>query len=245
MHLLRKAMAHGSSKERKALAKALKGVCRADSAQAARPALEAFRDSDLGRRCPVIARSWEAHWEEIVPFFPFTDAVRKVVLTTKAIEGLNSCVRCAVATRRRIPSDKAGTKLTYLAPRDVERKWKAPPPIWHRARREFAILFAARFRVLPRSPTRASRRHQGLRTRHVRRQPRRNCSQRAAPWQWPLCATPSRSVSNVPCRCATVASHMREFRHLQRIAARPGRRTRLRLSLLPQRQDFQPSRLPR
>ena len=150
VHLLRNSLAQVSYRERKPLAKALKAVYRADSAQAARQALEAFRDTELGRRYPAIARSWEAHWEEVVPFFSFTGAVRKVIYTTNAIESLNSCVRRAVAARGHFPSDKAATKLIYMALRNVERKWKAPPSFWHQARREFAILFEDRFQVLPR-----------------------------------------------------------------------------------------------
>ena len=99
VHLLRNSLAQVSYRERKPLAQALKGVYRADSAQAARQALEAFRDGRLGRRYPAIARSWEAHWEQVVPFFSFTAAVRKVTHTTNAIESLNSCVRRAVAAR--------------------------------------------------------------------------------------------------------------------------------------------------
>ena len=49
-----------------------------------------------------------------------------------------------------LPSDKAAAKLIYVALHNVERKWKAPPPFWHQARREFAILFEDCFQVLPR-----------------------------------------------------------------------------------------------
>ena len=38
--------------------------------------LEGFQDSDLGREYPAIACSLKAHWEEILPFFLFTDTVR-------------------------------------------------------------------------------------------------------------------------------------------------------------------------
>ena len=66
-----------------------------------------------------------------MPFFSFTGIVRKVIYTTNAIESLNSCVRRAAAARGRFPSDKAAARLIHMAPRNVERKWRAPPPFWH------------------------------------------------------------------------------------------------------------------
>ncbi|MDE0125768.1 MAG: hypothetical protein OXN97_14435 [Bryobacterales bacterium] len=37
-------------------------------------------------------------------------------------------MRRAVPARGHFPSDKAPTKLIRMALRNVERKWKAPPP---------------------------------------------------------------------------------------------------------------------
>ena len=150
VHLLRNSLAQVSYQERKALAKALKGIYRAPSAEAGLRALEAFEQSELGLKYPAIARSWHAHWQEIVPFFSFTPSVRKMIYTTNAIESLNSCVRRAVAVRGHFPSDRAATKLIYMALRKVERKWKQPPACWQQARREVIIHFEDRFQVIPR-----------------------------------------------------------------------------------------------
>ncbi len=150
VHLLRNSLLQVCYQERQQLSRSLKQIYRADSAVAGLQALEAFEDSELGRKYPAIGRLWHRHWEQVEPFFSFTEPVRKAVYTTNAIESLNSCVRRAVVVRGHFPSDKAASKLIYMALRKVERKWKRPPPYWHQARREFAILFEDRFQVVPR-----------------------------------------------------------------------------------------------
>ena len=119
--LLRNSLAQVSYKQRKPLAKALRAVYRADSAQAGLAALEAFEQSGLGKRYPTIAASWHAHWQEIIPLFSFTEPARRAVYTTNAIESLNSCVRRTVRARGPFPSRNAAAKLIYMALRKVER----------------------------------------------------------------------------------------------------------------------------
>ena len=94
---------------------------------------------------PGVARSWHAHWEQVTPFFPFTQTVRVSIYTTHAIEIWNSCVRRAVATRGHFPSDRSATQLIYRALCKVERQWKRPPPFRQPARRKLMKLFEDRF----------------------------------------------------------------------------------------------------
>ena len=133
-------LAHASYRDRKPVASALKEVYRAAAA--------AFESGEWGERYPMIAKSWRAHWEQVIPFFAFSGGVGKAVYTTNAIESLNSVVRRAVRTRGHFPNDRAAAKLIYLALRGVGRKWLAPPAFWSDARREFAIQFGDRFKVL-------------------------------------------------------------------------------------------------
>ena len=147
-HLVRGSLAHASHRDRKPVASALKEVYGAATAEAAAAALDAFEWGEWGERYPMIAKSWRAHWERVIPFFAFSGGVGKAVCTTNAIESLNSVVRRAVRTRGHFPNDRAAAKLIYLAPRGVGRKWLAPPAFWSDARREVAIRFGDRFRVL-------------------------------------------------------------------------------------------------
>ena len=176
---------------------------------------EAFRDSSLGRRHPAIARSREAHWEQVVPFFSFTAAVRQVIYTTNAIESLNSCVRRAVAARGHFRSDKAAAKLIYMALRNVERKWKAPRPSGTRPAASSPSSSKTASRCCRDDPpgTAASARSSPPRPGCCRPRPllsQPQCAARAlALWSPP--ASLSLPVRNPPWRCATVATHTRDF----------------------------------
>ena len=59
-----------SWKDRKAVAAGLRAVYGAETAEAARDALEAF-DGTWGRQYPSIAQAWRRAWEEVIPFFAF------------------------------------------------------------------------------------------------------------------------------------------------------------------------------
>lgn len=57
----------------------------------------------------AIAQAWRHKWEQVIPFFAFAPAVRKIIYTTNAIVTLHSQVRKAVRTRGHFPSDKAAS----------------------------------------------------------------------------------------------------------------------------------------
>ena len=148
LHLVRGSLAHASYRDRKAVAAELKAIYRAGTVEAAAAALDGFESSEWGAKYPMITKSWRSAWERVVPFFAFSQGVRKAVYTTNAIESLNSVVRRAVRARGHFPNDAAAKKLVYLALRGVRRKWLAPAAFWSEARREFAIHFGDRSGVL-------------------------------------------------------------------------------------------------
>ena len=145
VHLIRYSMQFASWKERKALAKALKPIYSAASADAAAAELEAFEDGPWGAKYPAVTASWRRRWEEVIPFFAFSPEVRRIIYTTNAIESLHSQVRKAIRNKGHFPSDEAATKLIYLALRNIMAKWKRPPKEWHAAKAQLAIQFGDRF----------------------------------------------------------------------------------------------------
>lgn len=147
VHLIRYSMQFASWKERKPIAKALKPVYQAENAAQAAQRLEAFEASEWGQKYPAITQAWQRKWEQVIPFFAFAPAVRKIIYTTNAIESLHSQVRKAIHKRGHFPSDKAASKLIYLALKNIEAKWKNPPISWHQAKAQFAIHFGDRFVV--------------------------------------------------------------------------------------------------
>ena len=147
VHLIRYSMQFASWKERKALAKALKPIYTAANAEVAAAALDEFERGPWGEKYPPIVASWRRRWAEVIPFFAFSEEVRKILYTTNAIESLHSQVRKAVRNKGHFPSDEAATKLIFLALRNIIAKWKRPPPQWHAAKAQLAIQFGSRFEM--------------------------------------------------------------------------------------------------
>ena len=90
---------------------------------------------------------WKRQWEQVIPFFAYPPAVRKIIYTTNAIESLHMQLRKVTKNRGHFPNDTAATKLLYLALRDIEKKWKMPPVMWKQAANQFAIMFGERFTI--------------------------------------------------------------------------------------------------
>jgi putative transposase len=145
VHLIRYSMQFASWKERKAIARDLRPVYAAPSAEAAAAALESFEQGPWGQKYPPIVASWRRKWEQVIPFFAFSPEVRKIIYTTNAIESLHSQVRKTLRNKGHFPSDEAAVKLIYLALRQIEAKWKRPPKEWHAAKSQLAIQFGERF----------------------------------------------------------------------------------------------------
>ena len=144
VHMIRHSLNYVGWKERKAVAADLKSIYRAETAQAAALRLDEF-EYKWGDKFPPIGQSWRRNWEQIIPFFAYPEAVRKIIYTTNAIESLNMSLRKIIKNRGHFPSDDAATKLLYLALRNVAKKWTMPLRPWKQALNQFAVLFQDRF----------------------------------------------------------------------------------------------------
>ena len=120
VHLIRNCMRYASWKDRKAIATMLRPIYTAPTLEAAEQALDAFADSDVGRRCPAAVDAWRRAWEEFIPFLELPLEIRRVVYTTNAIESYNYQLRKVTKNRGQFPSDDAAYKLLYLAICDIE-----------------------------------------------------------------------------------------------------------------------------
>lgn len=131
-------MAYG---DRKSVAAELKAIYRAADPAAGEAALAVFEAGERGQKYPALAQSWRRVWGEVVPFFAFSDDVRRIIDTTNAIEALNSKLRRAVRARGHFPHDEAAAKLPYLVLMRGEKSWRMPPRERSKAKAQFAILF--------------------------------------------------------------------------------------------------------
>jgi putative transposase len=141
VHPVPNALDFVSSKDRRAVAAALKEVYRARDAEAGRAALDAFADGPWGRKDPAIAAAWRRHWPEVIPFFAVPAEVRRIIDTTNAIEALHAKLRRKVRTRGHFPHDDAALKLLFLALNRAAREWRMPAGEWTAAKAQVAILF--------------------------------------------------------------------------------------------------------
>ena len=78
VHLIRASMRFVAYGDRKGVAAALRPIYTAPDEEAARRALDAFRQSDPGRKYPQTAATWERAWERFIPFLAFPPALRRV-----------------------------------------------------------------------------------------------------------------------------------------------------------------------
>jgi putative transposase len=145
VHLIRNSLEFAGWKERKPLAAALRPIYAAPTAEAAAAALDAFDRGPWGRRFAMVAAMWRRAWPQVIPFFAFPPAVRRILYTTNALESVHARLRKIIKTRGHFPNDEAATKLLYLALRNITAQWVLPAREWKAAMHQFAVLYEDRF----------------------------------------------------------------------------------------------------
>lgn len=100
--------------------------------------------SSHGQRYPLVAPLWNRAWEHVTPALEYPLEIRRLLMTTNALDSLNCQLRQTIKTRRHFPSEEAATKLLYLALRNIEVQW-GTAPTWRAALTHFAVLFGDRF----------------------------------------------------------------------------------------------------
>ena len=143
--LIRNSLDYAGWKERKRLAAAIRPIYAAASAEGAEAELTAFEAGPWGQKFPTVAASWRRAWANVIPFFAFPPAVRRVIYTTNAIESVNARLRKIIKTRGHFPSDEAASKLIWLALRNITADWGRAARDWKEAMNQFAILYQDRF----------------------------------------------------------------------------------------------------
>jgi len=148
VHLVRASLNYVSWKQRKTVARALRQIYSAPTAEAAEQELEAFaRQWDVSH--PTISQIWRRNWARIIPFFAFSPEIRKVIYTINAVESLNMTLRKVIKTRAAFPTEEAALKLLYMALQNVAKKWQTVQG-WREALNRFQILWPERMPALER-----------------------------------------------------------------------------------------------
>lgn len=145
VHLIRHSLDYASYRDRRGLALALKTIYAAPTADAALTALDTFEASALGQQFPTVVAAWRRAWTQVIPFFAFPPAIRRVLYTTNALENVHRQVRKIIKTRGLFPTDEAAAKLVWLALRKITVKWATSATGWPAAMSHFAILYGDRY----------------------------------------------------------------------------------------------------
>jgi putative transposase len=146
IHLLRNTYQYASKRDWAALAKDLKPVYTAASAEQAAERFAEFAEV-WQTRYPAIIRLWTNAWPEMVPFLSFDREIRVVLSTTNAVESLNARLRRAANASGHFPTDQAALKRLYLAILSLDPTGKARQRWsnrWKGALNAFEIAFDGR-----------------------------------------------------------------------------------------------------
>jgi putative transposase len=134
-----------TSKDRSAVAKALRAICEAATEGEAESNLEGFDAGPLGRKYRAIGQIWRNHWNALAAFFDIPVEVRRVVTSTHAADQLRRDFKKCLRGHGPSSSIEDATTLMYLAARTTLGKWKRPQREWHSAKTQLAMLFPERF----------------------------------------------------------------------------------------------------
>jgi putative transposase len=145
-HLLRNSYQYASKRDWAALAKDLRPVYTAPSADAAMDRFLEFQEV-WESKYPAIIRVWERAWPEMVPFLSFDKDIRSLISTTNAVESLNARLRRAANASGHFPTEQAALKRLYLAILSLDptgtarQRWSNK---WKAALNAFEITFDGR-----------------------------------------------------------------------------------------------------
>ena len=146
LHLLRASFRYASKRYWSQIARDLKPIYTAPTAEAAWERLAEFAAA-WEDRYPAIVKLWERSWDEFIPFLAFPVEIRTILYSTNAIESLNARFRRSVKARGHFPNEQAALKHLYLVLASLDptgrgrQRWVTR---WKPALNAFAIMFEGR-----------------------------------------------------------------------------------------------------
>ena len=143
IHMLRNSFKYVSYKELKEFASDFRAVYNAPNETAALTELENVKET-WGNKYPYAVSSWENNWEDVSPFFRFSDEIRRIMYTTNIIEGLNRQYRKVTKTKSVFPSDISLEKMLFLASQNVTKKWTQRYRCWDQVLNQLTVLYGER-----------------------------------------------------------------------------------------------------
>ncbi len=143
IHMLRNSFQYVNYKDLKKFSSDFKAVYNAPTEEAALAGLDGVKET-WGKKYPYAVSNWENNWEDVSPFFQFSDEIRRIMYTTNIIEGLNRQYRKVTKTKSVFPSDTALEKMLYLASGNIVKKWTQRYRNWDQVLNQLVVLFGER-----------------------------------------------------------------------------------------------------
>ena len=147
IHQIRNSMKYVGSKYQKEFMKDLKPVYGAVTKEAGEIALDKLEEK-WGEQYPIVIKSWRDNWDRLSEYFQYSEPIRKLIYTTKTVEGYHRQIRKVTKNKGVFPNDTALVKLVYLAYRNARKKWTMPVPNWGIISQQLAIKFEDRYNLL-------------------------------------------------------------------------------------------------
>ena len=120
VHLIRNSMKYIPQKKYKAFTTHLKLIYKAPNKKAALLEFEKFKEQ--WAEYPGAVKVWEANWKHVEQLYNYTEAIRKIMYTTNAIESVNSSFR-KVTNKGTFPNETSVLKILYLRILELYDKW--------------------------------------------------------------------------------------------------------------------------
>ena len=120
VHLIRNSMKYIPQKKYKAFTTHLKLIYKAPNKKAALLEFEKFKEQ--WAEYPGAVKVWEANWKHVEQLYNYTEAIRKIMYTTNAIESVNSSFR-KVTKKGTFPNETSVLKILYLRILELYDKW--------------------------------------------------------------------------------------------------------------------------
>lgn len=146
VHQIRNSLKYVASKNQKEFMTDLKEVYRAPSKDFAEGKLKELSEK-WEKKYPVVINSWNNNWHKLSTYFKYTEAIRKIIYTTNAIEGFHRQVRKVTKNKSAFTTDMALLKLIYLAQHNISKKWTQPLQNWSLTVSQLSIIFGERLKL--------------------------------------------------------------------------------------------------
>ncbi len=120
VHMIRNSIKYIPQKKYKAFTNHLKLLYKAPNKKVALLEFEKFKEQ--WAEYPGAIRVWVSNWKHVEQLYNYTEAIRKVMYTTNAIESVNSSFR-KVTNKGTFPNENAVLKVLYLRILELYDKW--------------------------------------------------------------------------------------------------------------------------